>query len=487
MWRGSGGDGDGEDGTAAGLAGDGEVAAVGFGDGATDGEAHAGAGRAVGLGAAAVEALEDEGLLGGVDADALVGDADGDGGGALLGGDGDGGAGEGVLGGVFEEVADDLLQDGGVGADFEAFGDGDAEGVVFFGPGAGFAGAVDEPADGDGGEVHLDLLGVELRHLDGFGDEAVEAIALFVDDGEQLVGLGGRDAAGEERSGCAFDGGERRAELVGDGVNHERAQALAFLGGFAAGDAFESLGALHGDGDETADGLRGFGGERDAAEDEQAAGADAGAQGNLNFAAVVAGAGQRVGEVVEVRDFDFGDAVFAGLVETVAIEQIEQAGAGGGDAGDGGGHGAEQSGDAFGLEELAAEAEEDFELALAAASFFGLVASLLREAAGEDGGGEKGEEREPVLRVGDGERADRRQEEEVVSRGGGKRDDDGVTQTPLGGENEDEEQKGERDGGGVDVKPAAVDEYNSGQSAERNKPANDRYRAARVHEEHSTA
>src|SRR6185312_11170167 len=42
-------------------------------------------------------------------------------------------------------------------------------------------------------KIELDLVGVELRHLDRFADQTVEAIALLVDDGQQLLLLLARE------------------------------------------------------------------------------------------------------------------------------------------------------------------------------------------------------------------------------------------------------------------------------------------------------
>ena len=39
----------------------------------------------------------------------------------------------------------------------------------------------------DGDEVHLHLLRIELRHLHGFRDQPVQAVALLIDNGEQLL------------------------------------------------------------------------------------------------------------------------------------------------------------------------------------------------------------------------------------------------------------------------------------------------------------
>ena len=78
-----------------------------------------------------------------------------------------------------------------------------------------------------------------------------------------------------------------------------------------------------------------------------------------------------------------------------------------------------------------------------------LRAGARRQFAGGDGGDEEGEERDPVLRIGDGECADRRQEIIIEREGRGDRHEDGLPQAPEGGDPENSEQKSERDGGGL--------------------------------------
>ncbi len=95
---------EGKDGAMAWLAGEGDSAAVGFGDGAADGKAHACSWGRAGMRFATVEAFKDERLLGGIDADAPIGHADGDAAVFGFGGDGDGGTSAGVFASVFEEV-----------------------------------------------------------------------------------------------------------------------------------------------------------------------------------------------------------------------------------------------------------------------------------------------------------------------------------------------------------------------------------------------
>ena len=105
-----------------------------------------------------------------------------------LGGDGDGAALGGVLGGVLDEVADDLGDVGGVGERGREVGHLDADRVVNEGAGGLGEGLTRRwRSSGVGCEGHVDLLRVELGHLDGLGNEAVEAVDLGVDLGEELL------------------------------------------------------------------------------------------------------------------------------------------------------------------------------------------------------------------------------------------------------------------------------------------------------------
>ena len=94
------------------------------------------------------------------------------------------------------------------------------------------------------------------------------------------------DVLREQRADGGLDGGERGAQLVGDGVEQRGAQALGLLGGLGAGGVFEGFGALDGHGDEAAEGFHGFAREADAFEQQRAAGTHADAQRDGGGAAV---------------------------------------------------------------------------------------------------------------------------------------------------------------------------------------------------------
>jgi hypothetical protein len=83
---------------------------------------------------------------------------------------------------------------------------------------------VDGGADGCGIKGKLDFIGIELCHLCGLADEAVQAVAFLIDDGKQFVILFGRvHSAAEQRRHRGFDGSERRAKFMGDRIEQHGA------------------------------------------------------------------------------------------------------------------------------------------------------------------------------------------------------------------------------------------------------------------------
>jgi len=263
---------------------------------------------------------------------------------------------------------------------------------------------------------------------------------------------------------------------VSDGVEHEAAQPLALFGGFGAGDHLDGMGTVDGDGDEPAEGFEGLGREREAAQDDDAAGTDAGAEGDDGLVALGGrgGDGGRLGEIVELGGGGLGRPVGTGAIDLVAIEQIEEDGVGAGGECDGRRDGVGEAGKLVGLEQGAAERVEDFEFDLAGAGLLGFFSNAVGETAGDDRCDEKDEEGQEVLGVGDGEAADGREEEEVVAGGGRDGGDDGVAQAPTRSDEEDEQKEGERDGGLVDADHEGVEGYNSSEAQCGAEPAGDR-------------
>ena len=49
--------------------------------------------------------------------------------------------------------------------------------------------------------MQLHLVGIELRHLRGFPDEVIKPVALFINNGEKFVPLGGIKGGAREQGG----------------------------------------------------------------------------------------------------------------------------------------------------------------------------------------------------------------------------------------------------------------------------------------------
>ncbi len=357
--------------------------------------------------------------------------------------------------------------------------------------GTGFLSFPKERGHRHGHEVHTNLVCIEPRHFHGLADEPVEPVAFLVDDGEQFAAILLRDLRREKQSACGtFDRGERGAKLVGDGVEHEGAELLAFFACFAPGGVFERLRAVEGDGDQAADGFQAFRGECGAAQEKQAAGADAGAQRDGGFRVAIERQlrrGEAQGELTQARWVAGESGVVCGSVDAVAVEEEKHERVGVGGGANKRGERADELGDVFCGEQVAAEGKKHGKLALAVACFFSLAAGTLGKAAADDACGQESEQGKPVLGVVDGERADWGEEIKVVADRSGDGQDHGLTQGPAGGDEEDEEQQGERDGGGVDAEPRVIDEHDGEEGGEPYGPSRDRSEAAPVHEEQCTA
>ena len=219
-----------------------------------------GAADQVALILAAIKLVENHGLLEVFDAGTAVGDAGSDGVARLFGRDGDGL----VLWRIEIGVVDEL--DNGFPDAFEIGGYW-REIVVDFK--YDFAACersfgmaercFDDVGNLGGLKIEFDFAGFELGHFAGFFDEMVQAIALFVDDREKFFALGRIGILGsEEAADGGFHGGERRAEVVGDGIEQSGFEALALALGFGLAELLDGAGALDGDGDERADGFDGL-------------------------------------------------------------------------------------------------------------------------------------------------------------------------------------------------------------------------------------
>ncbi len=189
-----------------------------------------------------MEAVEDVFELVGGDSAALV--ADFDEGFVLVeiaGGEVNLAAGGRELDGVRDEVAEGLEDALGVGPDADAVGGEEDAGVGLGGARLLQAGGAAEEVFGAAhGGVQFGFAAADALEIEDVVDEADETVGVADGDLEHLLsllGAGGERAAGEEAEGSA-NGGERSAELVGDGGDELVLHAVegAALGGVGEGD-----------------------------------------------------------------------------------------------------------------------------------------------------------------------------------------------------------------------------------------------------------
>ncbi len=102
-------------------------------------------------------------------------------------------------------------------------------------------------------EMQFEFTGFEAGHFGGLFDEMIQAVAFLVDDGEQFLAVMRIDVAqvpGREQAGDrGFDGGQRSAEIMGDGIKQGGFQTLALALGFRLAELLDGAGAFDGDGD----------------------------------------------------------------------------------------------------------------------------------------------------------------------------------------------------------------------------------------------
>ncbi len=423
-----------KNGAVAELAGDADGSFVRGDDGFGDREAHAGAADQIALIFAAIKLVENHGLFDVFDAGAAVGDAGGDGVAGLFGGDGDGLIFWRIEIGVVDELDDGFFDAIEIGGDWWEivvdFDDDLAAGERGFGIGER---GLDDVGNFGGLKIELDFAGFELGHFAGFFDEMIQAIALFVDDGEEFFALGWVGILGGQKAADGgFHRGERRAEVVGDGVEQGGFEALALALGFCLAELFDGARALDGDGDERADGFDGLAREQRAGNAEAADRADA----ETDWQEVDAGFLVHRDFVVDEGGLHFG-FVELGVSETGAIELVflreeEFGGAGFETFDDVVGDGVHELNDVTFAEEFAAEAVEAFDLAAAQIGFVGFEADAIGKLAAGDRDEKEDEKGDPVLWVGDGEQADRWEKEIVQREHGEDRHENGDGHAPDG-------------------------------------------------------
>ena len=121
-------------------------------------------------------------------------------------------AGRRILGGIFNQMAQDAADKFAIKADGRhvfryLYLDGAVpeQGLCFF------ESKIDDFAHALGMSLHVNAGGIELRHLDRLADEPVKACALFVDDGIHFATLRLAHLRLADKSGCGGANGCKRA------------------------------------------------------------------------------------------------------------------------------------------------------------------------------------------------------------------------------------------------------------------------------------
>ena len=115
-----------------------------------------------------------------------------------------------------------------------------------------------EVDDRDGFPVQLEGTGLHPAHIEEIGHQAVEPVDLILDEMEQLltflapeIGVGVREGRGRD-----LDGGQRGAQIMGDGAHQRLLETVDLLEELGAHGLFAQLGPFHGQGDVIGEGGR---------------------------------------------------------------------------------------------------------------------------------------------------------------------------------------------------------------------------------------
>src|SRR5947209_1091195 len=120
---------------------------------------------------------------------------------------------------------------------------------------------------------------IQLRHLAGFSHQPVQAVALLVDDLEQVLPLRlVEPRLGQQRLGGSFDRGQGCPELVGDRIEQDRAQPVALAGSLTFCELLDRTSPFDRNRNQTADCFQAFAREIAAGHCERAYGSHSHAQ-----------------------------------------------------------------------------------------------------------------------------------------------------------------------------------------------------------------
>ena len=117
-------------------------------------------------------------------------------------------------------------------------------------PAGALQGAADDLAEIVRGPVRGDGAGLEPGHVEQIGDEAIQPFRFGEDGGEEVCAGFLAQVVGEvaQRAGRPDDGGERRAQVVGDRGEQRLAQPVGLGGAHGALHVLDQVDPLDGDG-----------------------------------------------------------------------------------------------------------------------------------------------------------------------------------------------------------------------------------------------
>ena len=120
-------------------------------------------------------------------------------------------------------------------------------------------GLIEQRAGMQRNQMHLDYIGIDFSHFNRFADQRAQSRGLFIDDGRQVQPRGFVQALPlQQRGGRGADRGQRGAQFVGQGIDQRGAQPFSLAGGLHARRSLDRRGAGQCDGDLGAERRRHF-------------------------------------------------------------------------------------------------------------------------------------------------------------------------------------------------------------------------------------
>jgi hypothetical protein len=260
-----------------------------------------------------------------------------------------------------------------------------------------------------------EVAGLQAEHLRRIVDESLQPVRFLADDRRKLVLAGAPGQLLREGAGGGLHRRQRRLELVGDRIEERGAQLAAVPRRFGPGDGILPPRSFKRDGGQVGDGLhdrvgQGLSGHRQPANGRAAKAnrRDDEIRSRLEHRPLQRDLVQRGIDVGQIHSTRARNGVGVTIVERDR-RQPES-------SGDVRGDGLRRRRRTVPQQQRTAQRVELLEVLLTRERFERSLPCAARQLAGDDGRGHEGQQRDPVLRVGDRESAHGWQEEEVQTR-----------------------------------------------------------------------